>query len=685
MFFISLQGDRGLVLTPRWIVNEKYCGDLSRATSNDNHRYKDMLNVGNNILYLMRTESGLRNVADALREERFQDKVRIALKVQMKEMIDHGRPLSLQLTQHHLYNESLIPGACSFGEVGSSHAFATTPNNVFDSDVDVTDSTQAVLLFDRRGDSSIVTIRLALESPVSAPIFHVFDPSPRLPEPSCENPVRGPIPLTMAQCGMLLEERLISPVDTRMLPGIISIDGRAMNPCESEEIDDCCSSTSGHSVFFTKECFRMLCVAQRIDHNSRFPLHKFGISHDGLLPNATGVSERAIWFSEEVCTHLLSEERGSEDFFRMMKHESSGKDGGSPNDPLISIIHMEAYKTKEVKGIKMKEHLERERQKAMYEEEKKCQEILELKLEAADCIMYRRLAKIGSSVQSIQPKETSPENVESSVSKGRIPPTDQQHVTKGDEYRDLGTSIVGINFFDLGLCKVGQYDKSAHLYQPNKPRMVGVITASSATSYVLPDDRFQTSTKTEFVDNLLADRFHLSHQIETGRQSTDIILNAEQQYALEHILKVPLQSTAKNPKVSIEIEENYGVPKGSSALEPGDVKNMSNEALTIQATRHANFGKLEEMLDDLGVDIDTADEYGNTLLLLTAQQGNKKLCKFLLRRGAYINAQNHSGNTVLHYLHKYAHLDLADYTRRKGADDSYLNSDGLTCYEVSNV
>ena len=683
MFSISLQGDRGLILIPRW--NEKHGGDLSRATS-INNRYKDMLKVGNNILYLMRTESGLRNVADALRQEVFQDKVRVALKVQMKEMMDHGRPLSLQLSQHYLYNESLIPGACSFGEVGSSHAFATIPNNVFDSDADFTDSTQAALIFDRRGDSSIVTTRLALESPVSAPIFHVFDPSPRLPEPSCENPVRGPIPLTMAQCGILLEERLISPVDTRMLPGIISIDGRAMDPCESEEIGDCCSSTSEPNVFFSKECFRRRCVAQRIDHNSRFPLHKFGISHDGLLPNVSGVGERAILYSEEVCTHLLSEERGSEDFFHMMKHESSGKDGGSPNDPLISIIHMEAYKAKEVKGIKMKEHLERELQKSLYEEEKKRQEILELKMEAADCIMHSRLAKIGSSVQSIQRKETaSPETVESSVSEGRIPHTDKHHVSKGDEWRDLRTSIVGVNFFDLGLCKVGQYDISAHLYQPNKPRMVGVITASNATSYVLPDDRFQTSTKTEFVDNLLADRFHLSHQIETARQSTDIILNTEQQYALEHILKVPLQSTAKNSKVPIEIEENYGVPKGSCALEPSNGRNTSNEVLTIQATRHANFGKLEEMLDDLGVDIDTADEYGNTLLLLTAQQGNKKLCKFLLRRGAYINAQNHSGNTVLHYLHKYGHLDLADYMRRKGADDSYLNSDGLTCYEVSHI
>ena len=57
------------------------------------------------------------------------------------------------------------------------------------------------------------------------------------------------------------------------------------------------------------------------------------------------------------------------------------------------------------------------------------------------------------------------------------------------------------------------------------------------------------------------------------------------------------------------------------------------------------------------------------------------MVKFLLRRGANINAQNHMGNTILFYLHEYGHLELAKYLLRKGADDSILNRDGLTCYE----
>jgi len=99
------------------------------------------------------------------------------------------------------------------------------------------------------------------------------------------------------------------------------------------------------------------------------------------------------------------------------------------------------------------------------------------------------------------------------------------------------------------------------------------------------------------------------------------------------------------------------------------------------AVKTSNYVVLEELLDECGLEVDTEDQFGNTLLILACQQGNKRMAKFLLRRGAYINAQNHSGNSVLHYLYEYGHVDLATYLVSKGADDSYLNSDGMTCYE----
>jgi ankyrin repeat protein len=89
---------------------------------------------------------------------------------------------------------------------------------------------------------------------------------------------------------------------------------------------------------------------------------------------------------------------------------------------------------------------------------------------------------------------------------------------------------------------------------------------------------------------------------------------------------------------------------------------------------------MEDALEE-DIQINTADTFGNTLLILAAQQGSKRMCKFLLRRGANLNLQSLTGNTALHYCYAYAQFDLAEYLKTKGADDSILNADSMTCYE----
>ncbi len=41
------------------------------------------------------------------------------------------------------------------------------------------------------------------------------------------------------------------------------------------------------------------------------------------------------------------------------------------------------------------------------------------------------------------------------------------------------------------------------------------------------------------------------------------------------------------------------------------------------------------------------------------------MCKFLLRRGAKINAQNLVGNTALHYCYAYHHPELGEYLKSR--------------------
>lgn len=64
--------------------------------------------------------------------------------------------------------------------------------------------------------------------------------------------------------------------------------------------------------------------------------------------------------------------------------------------------------------------------------------------------------------------------------------------------------------------------------------------------------------------------------------------------------------------------------------------------------RHSRKDDIERLLDR-GIPVDVRDSFGNTLLITASQNGNKKIAKLVLRRGANINARNFKGNTALHY------------------------------------
>mmetsp|Transcript_21478 Transcript_21478/g.31157 ORF Transcript_21478/g.31157 Transcript_21478/m.31157 type:complete len:1761 (-) Transcript_21478:200-5482(-) len=100
----------------------------------------------------------------------------------------------------------------------------------------------------------------------------------------------------------------------------------------------------------------------------------------------------------------------------------------------------------------------------------------------------------------------------------------------------------------------------------------------------------------------------------------------------------------------------------------------------LLAAKTTNLAEMEDALEE-DISIDTADQFGNTLLILAAQQGSKRMCKYLLRRGANINVQTLAGHTALHYCYAYSHFELAEYLKSRGANDAILNGENLTCYE----
>jgi len=96
--------------------------------------------------------------------------------------------------------------------------------------------------------------------------------------------------------------------------------------------------------------------------------------------------------------------------------------------------------------------------------------------------------------------------------------------------------------------------------------------------------------------------------------------------------------------------------------------------------RHGRSNDIERKLNE-GIPIDVRDEHGNTLLTIASQNGNKKVAKTILRRGANINTRNYKGNTPLHYCFHFGYGDsLGEYLISKGADTSLRNNAGRLCF-----
>ena len=64
--------------------------------------------------------------------------------------------------------------------------------------------------------------------------------------------------------------------------------------------------------------------------------------------------------------------------------------------------------------------------------------------------------------------------------------------------------------------------------------------------------------------------------------------------------------------------------------------------------RHGHIAELKACFEH-GVDPNSKDKHGNTVLIVGAQNGNKAVIKLALRHGALLNMTNCVGNSALHF------------------------------------
>lgn len=84
----------------------------------------------------------------------------------------------------------------------------------------------------------------------------------------------------------------------------------------------------------------------------------------------------------------------------------------------------------------------------------------------------------------------------------------------------------------------------------------------------------------------------------------------------------------------------------------------------------ARHGKLHEIQDFFrgGIDPDSIDKQGNTILIIACQNNRKNIVKLCLQYKADVNWKNNYGKTGLDFALLYKYTRLEEYLRRKGAE-----------------
>ena len=97
--------------------------------------------------------------------------------------------------------------------------------------------------------------------------------------------------------------------------------------------------------------------------------------------------------------------------------------------------------------------------------------------------------------------------------------------------------------------------------------------------------------------------------------------------------------------------------------------------------RHSRIEEITKLLKNKTLPVNTRDAYGNTLLILGAQNNNKKMVKILIKYGADVNMCNFKGNTALHYTCFFEYNELGMTLRKYGADVGLMNFEDETAFE----
>jgi len=97
------------------------------------------------------------------------------------------------------------------------------------------------------------------------------------------------------------------------------------------------------------------------------------------------------------------------------------------------------------------------------------------------------------------------------------------------------------------------------------------------------------------------------------------------------------------------------VAKANQAIQS---MNDAQHADIFACVRHGNRVRAEELIREDRTRVNALDEFGNTPLIIAAQNNQVGIAEFLVLHGADVDARNCKGNTALHFATKYGYAEM---------------------------
>ena len=163
---------------------------------------------------------------------------------------------------------------------------------------------------------------------------------------------------------------------------------------------------------------------------------------------------------------------------------------------------------------------------------------------------------------------------------------------------------------------------------------------------------------------------------------------------VSYIRKLKFRPTAriKNIKFHInderkEMIKNRDMSKENLIFRTEEIKNkMKKKLKTIEEIlffliKENNLREFKDIQERFKVSLESRNKTDDTLLIYATKCEKENFVEYLIKKGAFINAQNNELNTPLHYALNNKNFKISDILLKAGADEKIVNKINLTPWE----